>query len=79
MTKTRRLLSLFFTLALCLTLFRPAPAAAADLYFTSLNDTVLPLTAEWHTDSTECLCSSTDAIPSETLLHSPKFRMHPSL
>lgn len=46
MTKTRRLLSLFFALALCLTLFRPAPAAAADLYFTSLNDTVLPLTAE---------------------------------
>lgn len=46
MRKNRRFISLLFALALCLSLFRPMPASAADLYFTSINDTVLPLTAD---------------------------------
>ena len=46
MVRSRRFLSLLAALALCLTLFRPGPVMAADLYFTSINDTVLPLTAD---------------------------------
>lgn len=42
----RRFASLALAFVLCLALFQPMPAAAADLYLTSLNDTLLPLTAD---------------------------------
>ncbi len=40
-----RLMGLFLAAVLCLGLFQPVPAAAADLYLTSLNETIRPLTA----------------------------------
>ena len=42
----RRLPAFILTLVLCLGLFSPMPAAAADIYLTSLNDTLQPLTAD---------------------------------
>ena len=42
----RRLPAFILTLVLCLGLFSPMPAAAADLYFTSINDNLQPLTAD---------------------------------
>ena len=42
----RRIFFRFAALLLCLALLVPSvPAAAANIYFTSLNDQVLPLTA----------------------------------
>lgn len=43
----RRIFFRFAALLLCLALLVPSvPAAAANIYFTSLNDQVLPLTAD---------------------------------
>ncbi len=44
--KIRRALARLLTLALCLGLFAPMPARAAALYFTSVNDNLLPLSAD---------------------------------
>ena len=44
--KRKQLLCAFLSLLIFLTLFLPAPAAAADLYFTAVNDNILPLTAD---------------------------------
>ena len=46
MSIKRRLPAFLLALALCLGLFQPVPAAAAELYFTALNDTLLPLTSD---------------------------------
>lgn len=46
MTAKRRWLIRLLALAFCLGLIVPLPVSAADLYFTSINDTVLPLTAD---------------------------------
>ena len=46
MKKFRRLLCLPLIAALCLGLMVPLPAQAADIYFTSVNDRLLPLTAD---------------------------------
>ena len=42
MKKFRRLLCLPLIAALCLGLMVPLPAQAADIYFTSVNDRLLP-------------------------------------
>lgn len=42
----RKLVCAVLTLVLCLGLFAPMPALAAELYFTSVNDNCLPLTAD---------------------------------
>ena len=46
MKKFRRLLCLPLIAALCLGLMVPLPAQAADIYFTSVNDRLLPLTSD---------------------------------
>lgn len=46
MKTKRRWLIWLLTLVLCLGAALPLPVSAADLYFTSVNDTVLPLTAD---------------------------------
>lgn len=46
MSPKRRLLGMLLTVVLCLGLFAPIPASAADLYFTSINDNLQPLTAD---------------------------------
>lgn len=46
MTTKRRWLIRLLALVFCLGLAVPLPISAADLYFTSVNDTVLPLTAD---------------------------------
>ena len=46
MKKFRRLLCLPLIAALCLGLMGPLPAQAADIYFTSVNDRLLPLKAD---------------------------------
>ena len=45
MGRRRRILSGILTALLCLWLFLPQPAGAAELYFTAVNDSVAPLTA----------------------------------
>ena len=46
MAPKRRLLGVFLTVVLCLGLLAPIPVSAADLYFTSINDNLQPLTAD---------------------------------
>lgn len=46
MKKRRRVLSVLTAVLLVLALSVPMPASAANLYFTALNDTVVPLTAD---------------------------------
>ena len=44
--KKRRFISVLLALATCVVLMLPLRVSAADLYFTSVNDNLLPLTAE---------------------------------
>lgn len=46
MKKCRGRIARFLAVILCLALLLPLPVSAADLYFTALNDTVLPLTSD---------------------------------
>lgn len=46
MSPKRRLLGALLTVVLCLGLLAPIPVSAADLYFTSINDNLQPLTAD---------------------------------
>ena len=46
MSPKRRILGALLTAILCLGLLAPIPASAADLYFTSINDNLQPLTAD---------------------------------
>ena len=46
MKQIRAFLPKLLVLAVCLGLLLPTPVSAADLYFTSVNDRVLPLTAD---------------------------------
>lgn len=46
MRKRRRVPRLLLAVVLVLALFRPAPASAATLYFTAINNSVAPLTSE---------------------------------
>ncbi|MEM5780529.1 MAG: hypothetical protein AAGU02_05225 [Lawsonibacter sp.] len=44
--KQTRMIRRFLALALCAVLLLPIPVSAADVYFTSINDNLLPLTSE---------------------------------
>lgn len=44
MTKKQRIAAWFMSMVMCLALILPIPVSAAELYFTSLNDNLLPLT-----------------------------------
>lgn len=44
--KQRRMISRLLALVLCVNLLLPVPVSAADVYFTSINDNLLPLTSE---------------------------------
>ena len=46
MSKKKRLAAWLLSVVLCLGAVLPMPASAADLYFTSINDNLLPLTAD---------------------------------
>lgn len=46
MTKKQRIAAWLLSLAMCFALVLPVPVSAAELYFTSLNDNLLPLTNE---------------------------------
>jgi len=46
LTKRQRFAAWFLSLVMCFGLILPMPVSAAELYFTSLNDTLLPLTNE---------------------------------
>lgn len=46
MNRIRKLACALVSMALCLGLLLPQPALAADLYFTSINDNLLPLTSD---------------------------------
>ena len=46
MKRSRRLLTVILALVLCLGLFPPLPAAAADLYFTAINERIENLTSD---------------------------------
>lgn len=46
MKEKKKLLAWLLTLVLCLGVMTPPPASAAEVYFTSINDTLLPLTTE---------------------------------
>jgi hypothetical protein len=46
MTGRRKWIAWLLTLAVCLGVLAPVRASAADLYFTSINDNLLPLTAD---------------------------------
>ena len=42
----KRIFSVLLSVVLCFTIFQPQPVRAADIYFTSINDNLLPLTAD---------------------------------
>lgn len=46
MKHARQMIPKFLALILCLSLLIPVPVSAADLYFTSVNDRLLPLTSD---------------------------------
>ena len=46
MGKSRKFIAKFLGVILCLALLVTLPVSAADLYFTALNDTVLPLSSD---------------------------------
>ena len=46
MRRVRRILPRFLALVLCLSLVLPVPVSAADLYFTAVNDRLLPLSSD---------------------------------
>ena len=46
MNKRHRIIPRLLALLVCLALLFPLPVSAADLYFTSVNDNLLPLMAD---------------------------------
>ena len=59
MEKKRRLLPLLLAAALFLGLYQPMPASAAAIYFTGVNDSVVPLTS----DTMPCWSGGTLYVP----------------